>query len=60
MARFEILDSTAAPLGEGPAAGDMFPKDPAMLDLGHWHEYEQVNRDAFIGMYQFWCAPRGS
>ena len=23
MARFEILDSDAAPLGEGPAAGDM-------------------------------------
>jgi uncharacterized protein len=23
MARFEILDSTMAPLGEGPAAGDM-------------------------------------
>ena len=23
MARFEILDSNAAPLGEGPAAGDM-------------------------------------
>ena len=23
MARFEILDSIAAPLGEGPAAGDM-------------------------------------
>ena len=23
MARFEILDGTAAPLGEGPAAGDM-------------------------------------
>ena len=23
MARFEILDSSAAPLGEGPAAGDM-------------------------------------
>ncbi|HTK84068.1 MAG TPA: hypothetical protein VL625_03185, partial [Patescibacteria group bacterium] len=37
----------------------MFPKDPAMLDLGHWHEYEQANPDAFIGMYQFWCGPRG-
>ena len=23
MARFEILDGNAAPLGEGPAAGDM-------------------------------------
>ncbi len=24
MARFEILDSNVAPLGQGPAAGDMF------------------------------------
>jgi uncharacterized protein len=31
MARFEILDGTAAPLGEGPAAGDM------LFELGMMH-----------------------
>ena len=31
MARFEILDSSAAPLGEGPAASDM------LFELGMMH-----------------------
>jgi TPR repeat protein len=39
MARFEILDGTAAPLGEGPAAGDM------LLELGMMYS---VGRDAPI------------
>ena len=34
MARFEILDSTAAPLGEGPAAGDMLFELGMMYSVG--------------------------
>jgi TPR repeat protein len=34
MARFEILDSTAAPLGEGPAAGDMLFELGIMYSVG--------------------------
>ena len=41
MARFEILDSNAAPLGEGPAAGDM------LFELGMMYS---VGRDAPIDL----------
>jgi uncharacterized protein len=34
MARFEILDSTAAPLGEGPAAGDVLFALGMMYSVG--------------------------
>jgi len=34
MARFEILDSDAAPLGKGPAAGDMLFELGMMYSIG--------------------------
>ncbi len=34
MARFEILDSTTAPLGEGPAAGDVLFTLGMMYSVG--------------------------
>ena len=34
MARFEILDSTMAPLGEGPAAGDVLFELGMMYSVG--------------------------
>lgn len=34
MARFEILDSIAAPLGEGPAAGEMLYELGMMYSIG--------------------------
>jgi len=34
MARFEILDSNAAPLGEGPAAGEMLYELGMMYSVG--------------------------
>jgi TPR repeat protein len=34
MARFEILDGSAAPLGEGPAAGDMLFELGMMYSVG--------------------------
>ena len=34
MARFEILDSSAAPLGEGPAAGNMLFELGMMYSVG--------------------------
>ena len=34
MARFEILDGDAAPLGEGPAAGDMLFELGMMYSVG--------------------------
>jgi uncharacterized protein len=34
MARLEILDSSAAPLGEGPAAGDMLFELGMMYSVG--------------------------
>ncbi len=33
-----------------------FPDDPAMIDLDHWHAFEQERPDTFAGMYQFWVA----
>src|ERR1700675_2037506 len=41
MARFEILDSTMAPLGEGPVSGDM------LFELGMMYS---VGRDAPIDL----------
>src|SRR5580700_8570435 len=41
MARFEILDGNAAPLGEGPAGGDM------LFELGMMYS---VGRDAPIDL----------
>jgi TPR repeat protein len=41
MARFEILDADAAPLGEGPAAGDM------LFELGMMHS---IGRDAPVDL----------
>ena len=34
MARFEILDGNAAPLGEGPAGGDMLFELGMMYSIG--------------------------
>ena len=34
MARFEILDANAAPLGEGPAVGDMLYELGMMYSIG--------------------------
>jgi TPR repeat protein len=34
MARFEVLDSTTAPLGEGPAAGDVLFALGMMYSVG--------------------------
>jgi TPR repeat protein len=34
MARFEILDSTTAPLGQGPAAGDVLFELGMMYSIG--------------------------
>lgn len=31
-----------------------YPDDPAAIDLGQWHAFEQDNPDTFFGMYQFW------
>jgi 2-polyprenyl-3-methyl-5-hydroxy-6-metoxy-1,4-benzoquinol methylase len=31
-----------------------FPRDPAGLDLDHWHDFEQRHPTAFAGMYEFW------
>jgi uncharacterized protein len=41
MARFEILDANSAPLGEGPAAGDM------LFELGMMYS---IGRDAPIDL----------
>jgi TPR repeat protein len=41
MARFEILDSTMAPLGEGPAAGDV------LFELGMMHS---IGRDVPVDL----------
>jgi TPR repeat protein len=41
MARYEILDSNAAPLGQGPAAGDM------LFELGMMYS---VGRDAPVDL----------
>ena len=41
MARFEILDADVAPLGEGPAAGDI------LFELGMMHS---IGRDAPVDL----------
>ena len=31
-----------------------FPQDEAMIDLDHWHAFEQDNPYTFASMYRFW------
>ncbi len=35
----------------------LYPDDPMMVSLNHWHDYEQQNPNTFIGMYNFFCRP---
>jgi SAM-dependent methyltransferase len=44
------------PPGVGELYSRRFPDDPAMINLDHWHAFEQDNPDTFAGMYQFWIA----
>ena len=32
------------------------PERETLASLQAWHEFEQINQDTFIGMYQFWCS----
>ena len=32
-----------------------FGKDSDACDLSLWHQFEEENPSAFVGMYQFWC-----
>ena len=32
----------------------LYPDDPDMLDLTHWHEYETKNPELFLNQYMFW------
>jgi SAM-dependent methyltransferase len=34
---------------------ELHGKDADIYDLALWHQYEESNPRAFIGMYQFWC-----
>ena len=34
--------------------GHRYPDDLAMVDLDHWHQFEQRHPSTFSGMYQFW------
>ena len=36
-----------------------FPADRGLVDLGHWHRFEQANPDTFARMYQFWVHKPG-
>ena len=33
----------------------IFPDDPAMINLENWDTYEHKYPDTFTGLYQFWC-----
>jgi uncharacterized protein len=39
MARFEMLDADSAPLGEGPAAGDVLFELGMMYSVGRAHKW---------------------
>ena len=36
-----------------------FPADKAMIDLAHWHAFEQDHPYTFAGMYRFWIQKPG-
>ncbi len=36
-----------------------FPADRGLVDLDHWHHFEQANPDTFARMYQFWVRKPG-
>jgi hypothetical protein len=50
MARFEILDSSAAPLGEGPAAGDMLFELGMMYSVGREVPVDFVSAHKFFNL----------
>ena len=50
MARFEILDGTAAPLGEGPAAGDMLFELGMMYSLGREVPFDLVSAHKWFNL----------
>jgi len=47
--------TTYSPLKRLPT-DSILTDDPAMIDLDHWHAFEQEQPDTFAGMYQFWIA----
>jgi len=34
---------------------ELHGEEADFYDLALWHQYEESNPRAFIGMYQFWC-----
>jgi uncharacterized protein len=50
MARFEILDGTAAPLGEGSAAGDMLFELGMMYSLGREVPFDLVSAHKWFNL----------
>ena len=50
MARFEILDGTAAPLGEGPAAGDMLFELGMMYSLGREVPFDLISAHKWFNL----------
>ena len=33
---------------------ELYPKPETMYSLDAWHEFELLNPDVFVNMYQFW------
>ena len=56
MARFEILDSSTAPLGEGPAAGDVLFELGMMYSIGREMPVDLVSAHKWFNL----AAMRGS
>jgi len=50
MARFEILDSNAAPLGEGPAAGDVLFELGMMYSVGREVPVDLISAHKFFNL----------
>ena len=50
MARFEILDSNMAPLGEGPASGDMLFELGMMYSVGRDVPVDLVNAHKWFNL----------
>ena len=50
MARFEMLDADAAPLGEGPAAGDMLFELGMMYSVGRDVPVDLINAHKWFNL----------
>lgn len=58
MLDMEFLGFVTLPAAVRQQYLQKFPDDPGLINLGYWHQFEELYPDTFIRMYQFWARKR--